>query len=84
MHETTLSFSYDSTAIASIVRRSLRQEAGTISGDRTDATVSGADRTVTITIQSEDLVALRAGQNTWLGLADVAERTIDAGPESSR
>lgn len=84
MHETTLSFSYDAAAIASTVRRSLRQEAGAISGDRTEATVSGADRTVTITIRAEDLVALRAGQNTWLGLAEVAERTIDAVPHSPR
>lgn len=84
MHETTLSLSYDSTTVASTVLRSLRQEAGVISGDRTEATVSGADRTVTITIRAEDLVALRAGQNTWLGLADVAERTIDAVPDSTR
>jgi KEOPS complex subunit Pcc1 len=81
VHETTLSLSYESPAEAETVLQSLRQEAGTISGDRTEATVTGTDRSVTITIRAEDLVALRAGHNTWLGLAAVAERTLQAVPE---
>lgn len=79
MHETTLSLSYPSPVRATIVERSLAREAGDIEGERTSAVVSRSGSAVTITIRSEDLVALRAGHNTWLGLAEVAERTMAAG-----
>lgn len=81
MHETTLSLSYPTAREATIVERSLDREAGDIEGERTSATVARAGAEVTITIRSEDLVALRAGHNTWLGLAEVAERTIAAGSQ---
>ncbi len=81
MHETTLSLSYASPSKATIIERSLSQEAGDIESDRTSARVTKSGSEVTITIRSEDLVALRAGQNTWLGLAEVAERTVDAGSQ---
>jgi len=79
VHETTLSLSYRDPATARIVERSLQQEAGSIAGDRTEARVELSGTEVTVTIRAEDLVGLRAGQNTWLGLTIVAERTIDAG-----
>lgn len=79
MHEITLSLSYQRPSEAAIIEGSLSREAGDIEGDRTSATVSRAGSEVTITIRSEDLVALRAGHNTWLGLTEVAERTIAAG-----
>lgn len=81
MHETTLVLSYPSVEVATIVERSLGQEAGEISGDRTEASLSRSGTDLTISIRAEDLVALRAGHNTWLGLAEVAERSLEAGPD---
>ena len=78
MHETTFHLSYSSPETATIVERSIRQEVGEIDGDRSEATITRSDETVTISIVAEDLVALRAGHNTWLGLAQVAEETLDA------
>ncbi|MFW6384720.1 MAG: KEOPS complex subunit Pcc1 [Halodesulfurarchaeum sp.] len=77
MHESTLVLEYDSPDRAAIVERSVGQEAGDIAGDRTTATVSRSGATVTVEIESADLVALRAGHNTWLGLLAVAERIAE-------
>jgi KEOPS complex subunit Pcc1 len=74
VHRTTLSLSYDSVRQASIVERSVGIEVGDIEGDRTRASIDRSGTTVTIDIQADDLVALRAGQNTWLSLVAVAER----------
>ncbi|MFB6071018.1 MAG: KEOPS complex subunit Pcc1 [Halanaeroarchaeum sp.] len=79
MHRTTLSFSYDSTDRARTVERSVAVEAGDIAGDRSRASVDRRADTVTIDIEATDLVALRAGQNTWLSLVEVAERAASAG-----
>lgn len=78
MHDTTLVLSYSSVDAARILERSLKQEAGDITGDRTTAIVSRDGDTVQVTIEAEDLVALRAGHNTWLGLASVAEQSFEA------
>ena len=75
VHETTLAFSYSDSDRARIVERSVRQEIGEIQGDRSSATVSRDGATVTVTVEAADLIALRAGLNTWLSLVDVAERT---------
>ncbi|MFB6114644.1 MAG: KEOPS complex subunit Pcc1 [Halodesulfurarchaeum sp.] len=74
MHESTLVLGYDSPDRARVVHRSVRQEVGTIESNRTSTTVSRTDETITITIEADDLVSLRAGQNTWLGLVSVAEQ----------
>lgn len=73
-HETVLTFEYDSASHAAIVERSLEPEIGDIEGDRTKATLSRDDTDVVVTVEAADLVALRAGQNTWLSLVSVAER----------
>ena len=73
-HETVLRLEYDSSTEASTVEQSLRPEIDDIEGERTQATLSRAGRVVTIDIAAADLVALRAGQNTWLSLVTVAER----------
>lgn len=75
VHETTLAFSYSDSDRARIVERSVRQEIGEIRGDRSAATVARNGETVTVTVEAADLIALRAGLNTWLSLVDVAERT---------
>lgn len=77
-HETVLTLEYDTSRQASTVERSLRPEVGDIEGERTRATLEREGRTVRIDIEATDLVALRAGQNTWLSLVSVAERvTVD-------
>ncbi|WP_232700878.1 KEOPS complex subunit Pcc1 [Halobacterium wangiae] len=82
MHSTELVFDYDSTAFARTVERSVAVEAGDIEGDRSDATVVRDGETVTVTVDATDLTALRAGNNTWLTLVEVAERAASAGRQS--
>lgn len=78
-HEATLVFSYPDAATARTVERSVRREVDEIDGDRSRATVDRDVDTVTVTVAARDLTALRAGQNTWLTLVEVAERTAAAG-----
>ena len=74
MHRTTLTFSYESVRDATIIERSVGVEVGDIEGDRTTARLDRDGATVTVDVAADDLVALRAGQNTWLSLIQVAER----------
>ena len=78
-HESSFSLAYDTASDAAAVERSLAPEVGDIEGERTTAALSRDGRTVRIDIEATDLVALRAGQNTWLSLAGVAERSLAAG-----
>jgi KEOPS complex subunit Pcc1 len=73
-HSTELVFRYASPAVASVVASSVAVEAGDIEGDRSEAAVDRDGDTVTVTVDAADLTALRAGQNTWLTLVEVAER----------
>ncbi len=73
--EAEFSLTYSSPSEARTVERSLRPEVDDIQGDRTRASLERDGELVTITISASDLVALRAGLNTWLTLADVAERS---------
>jgi KEOPS complex subunit Pcc1 len=74
-HEAEFSLAYPSASDARLVERSLRPEVGDIEGDRTRASLDRIGDVVTITVSASDLVALRAGLNTWLTLAVVAERS---------
>jgi KEOPS complex subunit Pcc1 len=78
-HESTLVLEYADEERARTVARSLRREVGEIAGDRSTASVSRDGRTVTVRVAADDRTALRAGGNTWLSLAAVAERAMDAG-----
>ena len=73
-HDAVLSFDYPDPARACHVERSVRPEIGAIDGDRTSASLSRSASTVTIEVEAADLVALRAGLNTWSTLVSVAER----------
>ncbi|MFB6120390.1 MAG: KEOPS complex subunit Pcc1 [Halobacteriaceae archaeon] len=73
MHAATLRFSYADAARASVVAASVAREAGDIEGDRTEATVDRDGATVTVRVSADDLVALRAGTNTWTSLVETAE-----------
>lgn len=79
-HETVFEFAYDDACHARLVERSVRQEAGEISDDRTTARVDRDGRTLQIRVEARDLVGLRAGMNTWLSLVEVAERAVAAPP----
>ncbi len=72
-HGVLLEFAYDEP-LAERIERSVRQEVGEIEGDRTTATVTREGGTLRIDVVADDLVALRAGLNTWCSLVEVAER----------
>lgn len=72
-HRTVLTFDYPDAERAHRVERSLRPELGAIDGDRTTATLTRDGATLAFTVTADDLVALRAGCNTWLTLTSVAE-----------
>ncbi len=72
-HEATLVFDYPDPESARLVERAVSQELDEIDGDRTRATLVRAGRSVEIRLAADDLVALRAGLNTWETLVEVAE-----------
>jgi KEOPS complex subunit Pcc1 len=72
-HRTVFTFTYADSEQARRIARSLEPELDSIDGDRTTATLSRENATLTLTIRADDLTALRAGCNTWLTLTDVAE-----------
>ncbi|UPV99020.1 rpo operon protein [Halorussus gelatinilyticus] len=74
-HDATLRFEYESPARARVVARSVAREVGEIDGDRSAAAVEREDDAVVVRVVADDLVALRAGCNTWGSLVEVAERT---------
>ncbi|WP_136687179.1 KEOPS complex subunit Pcc1 [Halorhabdus amylolytica] len=72
-HEAVLAFDYVDPDSARLVERSVAREVGEIGGDRTRTRLDRTDATLTLTVEASDLVALRAGLNTWSGLVAVAE-----------
>lgn len=76
-HDATLRFRYESPARAHIVARAVAREVGEIDGDRSAATVECEETAVVVRVVADDLVALRAGCNTWGSLVEVAERTSE-------
>jgi KEOPS complex subunit Pcc1 len=74
VHEAQFSLVYSGVGEATLVAESLRPEIGDIEGDRTRATLEREGAEVELLIEADDFVALRAGINTWLSLAGVAER----------
>ncbi|WP_178916130.1 KEOPS complex subunit Pcc1 [Natronomonas gomsonensis] len=79
MHDAELVFDYDTPEAAALIADSVGQEIGEIEGDRTTAAVSRDGCRLRIDIDADDLVALRAGLNTWTTLIEVAERSMKAG-----
>lgn len=79
MHETTITFSYPSASQAKLVESALRPEVGDIDSDRTGVSIARASADLELVVEATDPVALRAGQNTWLGLVEVAETVAEAG-----
>lgn len=73
LHSVLLEFEYD-TDRATIIEQSVRQEIGEIESDRTRASLDREGTTVALHVEADDLVALRAGLNSWCSLITVAER----------
>jgi len=72
-HRSVLTFDYDDAERARRVERSVRPELGAIDSDRTTTALARDGATLELTVVADDLVALRAGCNTWLTLTGVAE-----------
>jgi KEOPS complex subunit Pcc1 len=76
-HDAVLAFEYDDAQRARRVERAVRPEVGDIGGDRSTVSLAREGATVELTVEAADLVALRAGLNTWCTLVSVAEQSSD-------
>jgi KEOPS complex subunit Pcc1 len=72
-NEAVLSFVYDDADSARRIERAIRPEVGDIDGDRSAVTVTRDGAELELMVTATDLVALRAGLNTWCSLVTVAE-----------
>ena len=77
-HAATLTFRYPDSDVAGLVAAAVSQEVGEIDGDRSAAAVSRDGAAVRVDVGADDIVALRAGLNTWSSLVEVAERSLEA------
>ncbi|PSP91737.1 KEOPS complex Pcc1-like subunit [Halobacteriales archaeon QS_9_68_42] len=77
-HAATLTFCYPDSDAAGLVAAAVSQEVGEIDGDRSAAAVFRDGAAVRVNVGADDLVALRAGLNTWSSLVEVAERSLEA------
>ncbi|MBB6647549.1 KEOPS complex subunit Pcc1 [Halobellus ruber] len=77
-HRLDADFEYATEQRARAVAESIAVEVGEISDGRSGATVDREDRVVSVEIGAADLVALRAGMNTWIRLVGVAEDVAGA------
>lgn len=80
-HDAELVFEYSTVERARVVVASVGQEVGEIEGDRASAAVERDGERVVVRVGADDLVALRAGLNTWASLVEVAEGVVGAGGE---
>lgn len=72
-HRLETDFEYATERRAEAVTESIRVEVGEMPDERSAAAVEREGRVVHVTIGAADLVALRAGTNTWIRLVGVAE-----------
>lgn len=77
-HTASLSFAYADEHRAQIVERSVVVEVGDIDDPRSQARVAREGDAVEVTVEATDLVALRAGINSWTRMVGVAEK-VEAG-----
>ncbi|WP_411967996.1 KEOPS complex subunit Pcc1 [Haloferax sp. YSSS75] len=83
-HSASLEFDYPDERRARIVERSVAVEVGEIDDARSRARVHRDGRTVVVTVEADDLVALRAGVNTWIRLVETAEAVATASERRSQ
>lgn len=79
MHSAALCFEYRSPTAAAHVEAALDVEIGEIDGDRATASLRREENAIVVDIEADDVVALRAGLNTWQTLVEVAERMLVVG-----
>jgi len=72
-HEATFVCEYESPAAARLVSESIARELDEIDDGRARASVTRDRGRLTLTVVAADLVALRAGLNSWSSLIEVAE-----------
>ena len=82
MHTAELQFQYGTARSAELVATAIGQEIDEIDGDRASAALSHDGSRLTIEVDAADLVALRAGLNTWGTLVEVAEQVVETGTEA--
>ena len=82
VHTASLSFEYSTSETARLIERAVRVEVDGLDDDRSTVGVSRTETDLTVDVGADDLVALRAGLNSWLRYVSVAERV--AGCESTR
>jgi len=77
-HDALLVFEYDDAERARRVERAIRPEVGDIDGDRSTVSLTREGSDLELTVEATDIVALRAGLNTWFALVSVAEQAGEA------
>ena len=83
-HTITVAFEYATERRARTVADSVRVETDEVPDDRSRARVNREGRVVGVDVAAADLVALRAGANTWLRLVGVAEDVAGAADDRGR
>lgn len=78
-HDAELVFDYSDARSAARVERAILPEVSDIGGNRTRTEVSVEGATLTVRIEATDMIALRAGLNTWCSLVRVGE-TVGSTP----
>ncbi|MFC4358657.1 KEOPS complex subunit Pcc1 [Halobium salinum] len=76
VHDAVLRFRYPDERHARLVAGAVGVEVGEIDDDRSAATVDRAGDEVVVRVRAADLVALRAGLNSWRRLVGVAEDVV--------
>ena len=76
-HTAVFSLEYATPEYAQRVERAIAPEVGDIDDDRSQTSLSSTGRTLEISIEARDIVALRAALNTWFSLVAVAEQAGD-------
>ena len=79
VHDLVVRFPYPDEERARTVADALAPEVDAIDDDRSRADLERDGSTVTLRVRARDLVALRAGFNSWTRLVDVAETVAIAG-----
>jgi KEOPS complex subunit Pcc1 len=77
-HDCRLAVSFADERRARLAESAVGVEVGEIDDARSAATVAREGTEVAVEVVADDLVALRAGVNTWTRFLDVAEATLAA------
>ena len=83
-HDAILRFSYPTERRATAIADALAPEVGEIDDARSSATVAREGRVIRVSVAADDLVAMRAGINSWSRLVETAEAVAARGDRFSR